>query len=138
MIDDLFDVISERAVALAVLGSVNPALSDRARVLPAADVWLAEDRMVADQPAEIRELVFVLRLEVAHQAAAGALQRQMHRLIDALRAGFVGWRPDDCRGIQGRFSLPLVKIQSYQDHGPAVYLVSLAVRVFPAAFARTS
>lgn len=133
----LYEVITARFAEIAAL-SVVPALSTAKRVPPLADLWLAEDREIESQPAEIRELVFVAEVEVAHQEPAGDSQQQMHGLLDAVRAQFRAWRPADCKGLRGAFSVPLIKAKSYQDHGPTVYLVSLAVRVYPGAFARTT
>lgn len=134
----LFEVITARFEEIAGLASVLPAFSTSKRIAPLADLWLAEDREIESEPAEIRELVFVAEVEVAHQETPGDSQQQMHALLGAVRARFVAWRPADCKGLRGKFSVPLIKAKAYQDHGATRYLVSLAVRVFPGAFARTT
>jgi len=138
MIDDLFDVISERLTSLSRFGSVNPGLSGGKRVFPAADVFLAEDREVAAKPAEIRELVWIVQVQVAWDDTAGNQAERVHDHIDAVREAFNGWRPADCEGVQKYFSVPLAKIQDFQQYGSAVYLVSLSLRVFPDKFNRST
>lgn len=136
MLTDLSTVIAARLDGLSIFSSVSPALSGAKRVRPSAEIWLAEDLHVTDKPAVIRQLTWVVRIESGHHATDGALQQQIEAHIDAVRNTFSGWRPDDCKGIQQSFAVPLIKIESYQDHGNAAYLISLVVRVFPETFAR--
>jgi len=135
MYHDLYTVITDRLTALG-LNNVATGIGD-VPPLPACQVWLGEDKFITDAPAVIRELTWALQVTVGHNDTDGAAQLQMHGYLDTIRDGFSDWRPGDCVGLQGAFSVPTLRIESYKDHGSTVYLAALLIRVFPQSFVKT-
>lgn len=135
MYADIYSVIVARLAALSV-SNVDTALGDPP-ALPAVQPYLVQDKEIATKPTVIRELVYGVKVTVGHNDTGGAAQLEMLALLDTIRDGFAGWRPDDCVGIQGAFSVPDVRIEDFKDHGSTVYLVVLKLRVSPQTFNRT-
>ncbi len=134
MYSDIYDIITERLTALGLL-NVGTALGDQPP-LPATQPFLSEDKEVSLKPVVIRELTYMIKVTVGNNETAGAAQTEMLELLDLIRDGFAGWRPENLVGIQRSFSVPSVRISDFKDHGSLEYLVFLRLRVNPKSFIR--
>jgi len=126
-IEQLFQAILSKITAMGAFASVTPALRSDAVVYPAAEVWLAEDKQVADSPAVTRDLTYVIQITAGHRED-NAVQTVLHPLLDTLRSEFSNWLPDFV-GLMPA-TVPVIKIASHEDHGKTVYVLHIVIRVY--------
>ncbi len=131
---DFLEIISERLGGIG-LPNVATAIGDQPP-LPAAQPFLSEDKEITKETIVVRELTWIVKVTVGHNEANGQAEAQMMGLLDSIRNGFAGWRPDGLVGVQRSFSVPSVRISDFKDHGSLEYHVFLRLRVNPQSFKR--
>ncbi|MBV5305567.1 MAG: hypothetical protein J0652_02615 [Desulfobulbaceae bacterium] len=134
MLQLIFEMITARLESLGLFATVGSALTDGPGALPAAEVWLADDKEKTETPAVLRELTWIVRVSASHEEDTGEMQANMFALLDAVRDTFVAWPPDGYIGVKRWWHVPQIKIESYKDHGSLVYLVAMSLEVLPSTF----
>ncbi len=131
---DLYDVFAEQLTALG-FANVGTAVGEQP-ALPSVQPFLSEDKEVTKENVVIREVVYILKVTVGHNETPKAAQTEMLGLLDTIRDGFAGWRPENLEGIQGSIAVPSIQLSDFKDHGNLEYLVFLRLRVIPRTFKR--
>lgn len=134
MIDEIAEKIETRLKGLGIFKAVERTIT--ANILqspPAAAVFLAYDREIANKPSEQRELGWDIMLMIpALGAAKGTVLAG--RCIDAVREAFVGWFVSGTGGVMPA-KVPEVRLEGV-ERTVIVYSVRVTIEVFPATLAK--
>lgn len=135
MYSEIQQIIEDRFVSeVTELETVGTALRDKQPKRPDALVWLAEDKDVGADPGVLRELVWMVKISVDHDARDGEAQKLMHSILNKARNAFTGWKPAGVVGIRDVMHVPSVRISDHKEKGPTEYLMQISHRVFPKNF----
>ncbi len=132
MYQELYDAMAARLLALG-FANVGSALA-APPPLPAAQLYLHDDKEVTEDPQTFRELHWVVQLSVGSDRDGDAKVEDLHQYLDTIRDGFAGWRPAGSVGIVEPCRVSRIALAGHKDHGPTEYILSLVWRVIPAAF----